>query len=107
MTKAVNTSKNSTQVVQQKSKVKSAIHAAVQNMKKALQSTGEEKAAPVVEKKPTNAEEKKFTNREKVGRSLESMIKGLEGTIVDDKPASMLLGNNQLHSVFNITLSHS
>lgn len=35
------------------------------------------------------------------------MIKGLEGSIVDDKPASMLLGNNQLHSVFNITLSHS
>lgn len=46
-----------------------------------------------------------FTNRENVGRSMEDMIKNLEGSIVDDKPA--LQGNKQSHSVFNITLSHS
>jgi hypothetical protein len=87
VTKAVNITKNNTHVVQTKSKamVKSSIHAAVQNMKNALQPTDEIKQA-VLAKKPEN---KKFTNRENVGRSLESMINSLEGSIVDDKPAPM------------------
>lgn len=46
-------------------------------MKKALQ------PEKMVEKKP---EQKNF-NRENVGRSLESMIKNLEGSI-DDKPSA-------------------
>jgi len=47
-------------------------------MKKALQ------PEKMVEKK---SEQKNF-NRENVGRSLESMIKNLEGSIVDDKPSA-------------------
>lgn len=69
VTKAVNITKNDTQVAlkteqKSKSQVKSSLHAAVQNMKKALQPT-EEKEQFVV-KKP---EIKKF-NRDLVGRSL-------------------------------------
>ena len=106
LTKAVNISKNDTQVglkVQQKSKavMKSKLHAAVQNMKSALQPTNEVK--DTTQKKPD--QKQIFTNRENVGRSMEDMIKNLEGSIVDDKPA--LQGNKQSHSVFNITLSHS
>lgn len=106
VTKAVNITKNDTQValkVQQKSKavMKSKLHAAVQNMKNSLQPTNEVK--DTTQKKPD--QKKMFTNRENVGRSMEDMIKNLEGSIVDDKPA--LQGNKQSHSVFNITLSHS
>ena len=46
-------------------------------MKKALQP----------EKMVEKPEQKNF-NRENVGRSLESMIKNLEGSIVDDKPSA-------------------